>query len=738
RAHRSQLNTLVPPGVDDIHRSGLADAQQLSLNSPPITARQMRQPTSKPNARYVKKEHAVTYSTTTNIQSIENALQNAKNLPVSSKALGASYYGTPGIMTDAPVAWQGGFSGGSVIGSHEYDRNKASGQNEKGLLYSESGETDVVVSVRDLGFSAVPWSTHPSCSPRPNQSDVSNHMPCKEHLVKHIQSSAQIEDEIRHKIESSLSWSQMDQEEYLPVDSFEKIFNIETMISLIQTIYQDATDDELTHKAGQIWGGDTGSRRRIIATLVFMKQTSRIEEFIQENIFDHHLPLRHEGKRKKEFRTLVGDDRVNTTLFQNWERVHVDMFYMYQKMIFVPFLSIGNGTLCSYVFDRGVRLPWNKFEQKRTGGHGTIHRLEIHQSHHDYKGNNAPGRPPCFAVKEINGADHESYRKELRALEHSCAKVQKEKHLIKLLFTFQHGNKPYLVFEWADGNLEEFWEKRQVESSPLATKWMAHQCRGIANAIKRIHGLATWQKNERSSNPNFQETFVKDWGRHGDIKPTNILWFSTHGEDRDHLVVADLGLTRYHSSLTKSRVMRVDGYTGTYRAPEIDLGSPISSKYDIWSLGCVFLDFCIWYLLGYDEVKNFQRARNLNRPSDNVDDTQEPDHSYFVTSHMLHGGKRAELHPAVQKWVNKLRSSASCTSFAGQMLDLIMDRMLVIDPKKRHSIDIISSELSRIEALLRETSGGRAPFPGTTNTSYQSKEPKSSKVSFLNVPIEKV
>ncbi|KAF9873489.1 putative protein kinase domain-containing protein [Colletotrichum karsti] len=510
------------------------------------------------------------------------------------------------------------------------------------------------------------------------------------------------------------------------------------MMSLVRTIYKTtcATEEELIQKASQIWGDDMGSRRRIIATLVFMKQASRIEDFIEEKIFDHHLPLCHESKSRKEFRTLVGGDRTNTTLFRSWERVHVDLFYVYQKMIFVPFLSMEDGILCSYVFDGNVRLPWDKFEQKTAGGHGTIHRLEIHQSHHDYNSHNTQERPTCFAVKEINGANHESYRNELRALERSCAKVQKEKHLIKLLLTFQHGNTPYLVFEWADGNLEEFWKKKQVKTSPSATNWMAQQCRGIANAIKRIHGLTTWQKEERSLNPNSDEVFVKDWGRHGDIKPTNILWFSTHGEDRDHLVVADLGLTRYHSSLTKSRVMRVDGYTGTYRAPEIDLGNPISAKYDIWSLGCVFLEFCIWFLLGYDDVENFQRDRNLNRLSDDEDDIEEPDHSYFVTSQMPHGGKRAKLHPAVQKWVKKLRNLVPSTSFAHHMLDLIMNGMLVIDPKGRHSIDIISLELSRIESRLPQTSEGLTPFPVTKDKTYPSPEPKSSKVSFLIVLIE--
>ncbi|KXH63942.1 protein kinase domain-containing protein [Colletotrichum salicis] len=651
---------MTTPRGDNMQKCGSTDAQRLSPNIPPTTTKQKRQTTSKGSAKCVKNEHMVTYNTITDTDDALNGLLNPNKPLVSSNAHDASCCEPPRVVADAPVAWHGGFLGGAGIGSHDYDTSP----NRKVRGRSECGETDAVVSVHDLGLSAGPWSTHHSRTRRPSQSDIFEHISRKGLPTKPVHSAAEIEAEIRHQMESNLSWSEMDQEEFLPVDSFEKIFNIETVISLIRNLYQDATHEELILRAGQIWGDDTGSRRRIVATLVFMKQTSRIEDFIQEDIFDHHLPLRHKIKSKKEFRTLV-DERDNTTLFQNWERVNIDLFYVYQRMIFVPFLSMGDGTLRSYVFDRNVRLPWDEFEHEATGGHGTVHRMVIHPSHHDYRGDNVrdsylfclrtsliifskkPERPLCFAVKEINGADHESYRKELRALEQSCAKVQKEKHLIKLLLTFQHGNKPYLVFEWADGNLEQFWKRRQVETSPPATQWMAEQCRGIANAIKRIHGLATWQREERASG--HQEAGVKDWGRHGDIKPTNILWFLTHGEDRDRLVVADLGLTRYHASLTKSRVMRVDGYTGTYRAPEIDLGSPISPKYDIWSLGCVFLEFCIWYLLGYEDVENFQRNRNLNRWSDDTYDIEEPDYSYFVTSHVPGKGKQAQLHPAVGK-----------------------------------------------------------------------------------------
>lgn len=385
--------------VEDKHTYAPIDAQHF-MDTMPIMAKEVKEAPSKRTAEYVKNEHTVTCTTINDVQSISNAT------PVSSEAHGLAYHGTPRIVTDAPVAWHDGFAGGSAVGNIDYDRTELLRLDPERLgRRSEAGETDDVRSVHDLGFSELGfselrWPTEHFRSRRPSQSDVSDHISCRGHLENDIQPAAEIEDGIRRMIESNLSWSEMDQEEYLPVDAFETIFDIKTIISLIRAIYATATDEEITHKAGQIWSDDIGSRRRIIATLVFMKQTSRIEDFIQENIYDHHLPLCHESKSRKEFRTLVDGDRTNTTLFRNWERVHVDLFYVYQKMIFIPFLSMGDGTLRSYVFDSNVRLPWNKFEQKTIGGHGTIHRLEIHQSHHDYNSTDVRNPyllPECFA-----------------------------------------------------------------------------------------------------------------------------------------------------------------------------------------------------------------------------------------------------------------------------------------------------------------------------------------------------
>ncbi|KAK1992797.1 kinase-like protein [Colletotrichum falcatum] len=598
---------------------------------------------------------------------------------------------------DIPAAWNVDFPGGSDILGGKTPTNF----NDK---RRKPSQPDTVVSVYDMGLGTAPGAPYD----------------CHHLDLDRSEAIHSIEDDIRAKMEGRLCWSRMDQKEYLPRSAFDEIFTVATVKSLTRAIYPYAEDEELSQKIVDILGDTETSRRMIIATLVMMKQTGYIEDFIQEGIFDHDMPLRHERKSMRAFRTRPGpadrDGDVNTTLFRKWERVHVDLFYIYQKMIVVPIFEMDDGPIRSHILHRDVRLPWTRFQHKTSGGHGVIHQLHIHKSHCRYQGSDARSERRCFAVKEIHANSRESYRQELRALEMTCAQVQKERHLVKLLFTMEHGDKLYLVFEWADGNLQEFWARRRAGPAAASAGWMQQQCRGIANAVKRIHGLATWQKNKRmgASGAVEEEVLPKDWGRHGDIKPSNILWFAAYGQDRDHLVVADLGLTRYHSLLTRSRVSRVDGYTGTYRAPEIDLGDPISARYDIWSLGCVFLEFCVWYLLGADAIAQFENDRRLDHRQKRVRGPGESDNGYFVMVESS-GSKKAVLAPAVTEWVRKLEQLESCTPFACRMLSLVTKQMLVVDAKGRSSIDVISSELLDMDSTLPGLAGGQARSSGTVD-----------------------
>jgi len=178
-------------------------------------------------------------------------------------------------------------------------------------------------------------------------------------------------------------------------------------------------------------------------------------------------------------------------------------------------------------------------------------------------------------------------------------------HLIRLLLTymFEHeGGSYHMIFPWADGgNLQNLWEIVKPEPTQPFVCWMLSQYHGIADGLREIHGSVP---NLNTKNRN------QLLGRHGDIKAENILWFKDYNGKKNHLRISDFGLSRFHRLQSISEAM-APGWSPTYRPPECALpGVSISQQYDMWTLGCLLLDFLTWYLLGWDGVeKNFTNAR---------------------------------------------------------------------------------------------------------------------------------
>lgn len=177
-------------------------------------------------------------------------------------------------------------------------------------------------------------------------------------------------------------------------------------------------------------------------------------------------------------------------------------------------------------------------------------------------------------------------------------------HLISLLATYERFNQFYLVFPWADADLQDYWSKITPKPSfhHDTIMWVATQCRGIAQGLLKIH------KYESSMSKKSGLLY----GRHGDIKPENVLWFrDTNKEDNmGTLKITDFGLTEFsrHSKTYKSRSKLA--VSPSYRPPECDLeGVPIGRSYDIWTLGCLYLEMVAWLLGGWKLVQSFHNKR---------------------------------------------------------------------------------------------------------------------------------
>lgn len=103
---------------------------------------------------------------------------------------------------------------------------------------------------------------------------------------------------------------------------------------------------------------------------------------------------------------------------------------------------------------------------------------------------------------------------------------------------------------------------------------------------------------------------VRQWGRHGDLKPENILWYYDPEEGKGILKISDFGEAELNSRWSKSKRRSHVANTMTYRPPECDLQPKIiRQSYDIWCLGCVYMEFVTWILGGVELWKKFGKKR---------------------------------------------------------------------------------------------------------------------------------
>jgi serine/threonine protein kinase len=199
-------------------------------------------------------------------------------------------------------------------------------------------------------------------------------------------------------------------------------------------------------------------------------------------------------------------------------------------------------------------------------------------------------------------------------------KLKSHDNLVPLLTCFDYRDRYYLLFPWASGgNLQSFWGKTRSNDFQDLVLWVAQQCHGLANGLERIHDIRLFSGEpadyyEREGQSWYAENEDANFGIHGDIKPQNILRFTKSHSELGVLRISDFGLTKFHTFRSRSNnVPEKMARPLTYNAPEADNSRNISRRYDIWCLGCLYLEFLTWLLLGSEGVKEFTRRRKAER-----------------------------------------------------------------------------------------------------------------------------
>ncbi|KAI0153422.1 hypothetical protein BJ166DRAFT_616600 [Pestalotiopsis sp. NC0098] len=470
---------------------------------------------------------------------------------------------------------------------------------------------------------------------------------------------------------------------------------------------------------------------RIFAILVLMDRVSCIQDFLNEPVADADLPLRFSPKEMWGSNLVLKnsdeDDDPPLQCFEDWDPEDMDRFLERQDKLTSPRLRMRGDRLCLHRLRSDIILPFIEcnYDKAHIGAFGTVSRVKIHPAHCDFDPSTLPQFQSWygdrtelqqmnrgdheFAMKEIHSGDYEAFRAEVAVHEKFSASRKGHEHLIRLLAAIEHGTSYYLLFPWAQGNLVDLWQRcRASPESMNDIEWMIKQCLGITDGLKRIHLYrSSWERGDEDH----ERSLSRSKGIHGDVKAENILFFDPLGDvsnlGNKHLVISDFGLTRFRE---KSLTSDPDGWSLTYRAPELDMHLGTSRKYDIWSLGCLFLEFISWFLRGFDATRPraFQKKSSVitfqdARINDDVPfgTPYKEDKFFNLRQAPGIGNSHAVVKTSVLEWMRDLRQMDQCSEPMRSFLDLIESDMLVPDPMERKSMSEIHASLKRINSELR-------------------------------------
>ncbi|KAM7218287.1 hypothetical protein V8F06_006350 [Rhypophila decipiens] len=352
----------------------------------------------------------------------------------------------------------------------------------------------------------------------------------------------------------------------------------------------------------------------------------------------------------------------NEDLHHNWACDFTEKQWGFLAPIFTKHEAV-------YPLQDGCPLPFTDYVETGDAGGATsiLAQAQVHPEHLKVE---TAGK--WVAIKKINKTNDKLLAKvvqrEVAALD--LVRRLEHRHLIKFIASYSQQGRHHLIFGWADGgNLKEFWKKRSHTSlgslsRPQTVQWAIEQMTGLAGALDKLH------------NPGINGLNC----RHGDLKPANVVIATNLKDDAydlGRLQITDMGLAKVNDHRTHMRqTSGTHSITERYQSPEfrfrISPDTPTSRSFDVWSMGCIMLEFIVWLLYGGNQLDRF----NGSFPSTFFD--EDGNHSDQV-----------ELDPSVIEWISHMKETAigepsiengQCASKAlVQVLRLIEEEILVKD-----------------------------------------------------------
>ncbi|KAI2613199.1 protein kinase [Hypoxylon fragiforme] len=577
----------------------------------------------------------------------------------------------------------------------------------------------------------------------------------------------EIVQEIEEELDAAKVPSALDvDKEYIPRRMLRKILTprrVRTILNLPS--FETRRDkDELTTL---ICFGSTDSKPslKLLGVLIGMGHGKVYEllKFMEDGMDDGCLPLELglSNRREASCRKHEGNHAIINS--HNVRKEDRDVFTRWAHSLTAPYISGNKNKHLHYVLHHRDVFPMEliaKMQKDDTsesnygssigsipqyGGFSEVYQVKIEKSHCRFDDVGMRHPDGYYALKKLNSHSRENFNLELSSLLFSmdnAATRRARLHLIQVLATFEVPNPTasrtnyYLLFDWAEGNLKDFWKRNEKLRGDMShCAWMSKQFHEICLAMQCVHNdrdrtlkYIGSDASKLTRGPPSRNFEVDLYGRHGDIKPDNFLWFHPKRPARDLIVLSDFGLARLHTQASRSNQDPGNiARTATYIAPEFDLpGGMISRASDIFGLGCVFLEHVTWFLRGFDSVENEFPARRNQKDIYGF----EADKFFVIHPDGPEGKQRAFLNPEVRKWIDELQQHEDCTWYLHQLLEIIQEKMLEPDRNKRVSISLLIEDMK----LLRITCERNDSFYLKT-TSEPWIQSKASVPRYYSLPI---
>ncbi|CAI6287386.1 unnamed protein product [Periconia digitata] len=490
-----------------------------------------------------------------------------------------------------------------------------------------------------------------------------------------------------------------DNSKFLPASELEELITAKNVSRELHRIQLSGDIQTVTTKVleeGPAVNGESATRKKIFALLCLMDKVRWIVNFIQEGIYDFELPFRFEnGGIYRKFGARI-------FLFDEWKHHDHFTFEHMQGQVIAPYFKfnlITGDTYSQYSLHKDVVLPFieeateqSVYGDRLIGGTSEVRKVRIHSAHYEHTGSAIPQTMAYFAIKMIHNMEAAEGPPTREMDAYRRLNPKQHPHIVRLLASYHHKRRRHLIFPWADGNLFHFWrvgypERNSPSRGSALAKWLIGQFLGLSQALVCIHDLT-------SENPSPGD-YNKKHGRHGDLKPENILWFRSPSnpnstESWGTLQISDLGSTEFHDTISQNvRASKVGHHPETYKAPEFDKMQEVSPKADIWSFGCVLLEFIVWFASGYQGVEDFSTAR-------------KDDSNLLVPGDHFYDYHKADQAVSVKKSVSDQFQSIHDLATSDLIVDLaafIESRILLADPSERATCQEIETRFARLQRL---------------------------------------